>query len=203
MKDTTVEKSLLEHMHIVQEIIQNVELMQEVNEIVEKIVESYKNGGQLFFCGNGGSAADAQHLSTELVSRFYIERKALNAEALTVNTSTITAIANDYNYNRIFARQIEAKAKTGDVLIGITTSGTSKNVIEAFKSAKERKVITIAFTGMNTEIIKKYSDFVVAVPSVLTPRIQEMHILIGHIICESIEKKMFKEDSYDRKNCSK
>ncbi len=188
---TIVEKSLFEHTKLSQELMKDYILHNNIKKAVDVICDSFQVGGQLFFCGNGGSAADAQHLSTELVSKFYIERKALNAEALTVNSSTITAIANDYNYSRIFARQIEAKSKAGDILIGITTSGKSKNVIEAFKIAKEKKVTTIAFCGDNTEIIEKYSDIIIAIPSNDTPRIQEMHITIGHIICECIERRLF------------
>lgn len=195
---TIIEKSLAEHNQLMQEVIKDEELIETIAKVIEEIVNSYKKGGQLLFCGNGGSAADAQHLSTELVSRFYMEREALNAEALTVNTSTLTAIANDYDYNRVFARQVEAKTKKGDILIGITTSGISKNVIEAFKVARERGVIIIAFTGKNSEHIKEYSDYVLSVPSVVTPRIQEMHILIGHIICESVEKSLFEVTSYEK-----
>ena len=150
-----------------------------------------KNGGQLLLCGNGGSAADAQHLATELVSRFYKERKALNAEALTVNTSALTAIANDYDYSRVFARQIEAKGKKGDVLLGITTSGSSENIIEAFRTAKKQKMTTIAFVGNKSEKIKDVADIIISVPSTDTPRIQEIHIMIGHIVCECVEKLMF------------
>lgn len=186
-----IEKSLTEHMQLTQEIMNNSELIDTISKVVERIVTAYKTDRQLFFCGNGGSAADAQHLSTELVSRFYMDRKALNAEALTVNTSTLTAIANDYEYSRVFARQVEAKAKKGDILIGISTSGSSENVIEAFKVAKKKKVITIALIGKKSDAIKEYSDYVISVPSENTPRIQEMHILIGHILCENIEKTLF------------
>lgn len=189
-----VEKSLTEHMQLLQKVMNNEELVETISQIIERVVATYRAGGQLLLCGNGGSAADAQHLSTELVSRFYMERKALNAEALTVNTSTLTAIANDYDYSRIFARQVEAKAKSGDVLLGITTSGSSKNIIEAFKTAKAKEVVTIAFTGEKNEMIKEYSDYLISVPSIITPRIQEMHILIGHIICEGVEEKMFGDD---------
>lgn len=152
----------------------------------------YQNGGHLFLCGNGGSAADAQHLAAELVGRFYLERRALSAEALSTNTSVLTALANDYDYDMIFARQVEAKASEGDVLIGITTSGTSKNIRQAFQKAKQQGVKTILMTGKiseNAEILQD-TDCLLAVPSRDTPRIQEMHILMGHIICELVEREI-------------
>ena len=158
--------------------------------IAEEISSSLQQGGQLLFCGNGGSAADAQHLATELVSRFYCERGALNAEALTVNTSALTAIGNDYSFDRVFARQIEAKGREGDVLIGISTSGESKNIIEAVKYAKSINMKTVVFTGKQNSTLKQLADIAISVPSEDTPRIQEMHILIGHIICEMVEKKI-------------
>ena len=187
-----VDKSMMEHMELLQRVINDSELIDTVSEVTTRIVNAYKAGGQLLLCGNGGSAADAQHLSTELVSRFYIDRKALNAETLTANTSTLTAIANDYDYSRIFARQVEAKARKGDVLIGISTSGSSENIIEAFKMAKEKEVITIALIGERCDALRQYSDYMISVPSANTPRIQEMHILIGHIICENIERILFR-----------
>ena len=155
------------------------------------IVEAMRAGGQLLLCGNGGSAADAQHIATELVSRFYTERPGLNAEALTVNTSSLTAIGNDYSYERIFARQVEAKGKHTDVLIGISTSGCSVNVLEAFGAAKKIGMKTIAFVGKNDLMVRGLADVIIAVPSENTPRIQEMHITVGHIICEYVEKLMF------------
>jgi D-sedoheptulose 7-phosphate isomerase len=159
-------------------------------------VECYRQGGKLLLCGNGGSAADAQHLAAELVSRFYKERRALSAEALSANTSIITAIGNDYAYERIFARGVEAQGRAGDVLIGITTSGKSKNVIEAFKSAQKLGMTTVLFTGMLDEgaEILKYTDELLSVASKDTPRIQEMHILSGHIMCEIIENNILKSE---------
>ncbi len=181
-------QDIMEHKKIVEKIINNYELFNMISMAAEEIIRSLKLGGQLLLCGNGGSAADAQHLATELVSRFYHERKALNAEALTVNNSTLTAIGNDYSFDKVFARQVEAKGSLGDVLIGISTSGESKNVIEAIKVAKEIGMSTIAFTGKGDSTIKKLTDITVSVPSDAVPRIQEMHMLIGHIICELVEK---------------
>lgn len=180
---------LLEHKKIIETIINDCDLQSTVYAVAEEVSQSLKSGGQLLLCGNGGSAADAQHIATEFVSRFYHERKALNAEALTVNTSTLTAVGNDYSYDKIFARQIEAKGRFGDILIGISTSGESKNIIEAFKSAKQVGIKTIAFTGNQHSTMEKLADIAVIVPAKDTPRIQEMHIMIGHIICEIVERK--------------
>ncbi len=143
------------------------------------------------FCGNGGSAADSQHLAAELVSKLCYDRPALNAIALTTDTSALTAIGNDYGYIYSFSRQVEAIAKKGDILIGISTSGRSKNVIEAVKSAKDRGVITIGFLGEEGRDIGLMVDYQINVPSSETPKIQEGHIAIGHIICALIEEKFF------------
>lgn len=181
-----------EHRRILDATIENSEYMDGVGQAVSLINESYKNEGCLFLCGNGGSAADAQHLAAELVGRFYLERRALNAEALTTNTSILTSLANDYDYSKIFARQLEAKAAEGDILLGITTSGASENILQAFRKAREMRVKTILMTGNLTEIspILEYADCILAVPSHSTPRIQEIHILTGHIICEMVEREL-------------
>ncbi len=186
------EKRLAEHQDVIKELLAETAYRSCVEEAVKIIIESYEKKGKLLLCGNGGSAADAQHLAAELVGRFYLERKALSAEALTVNTSILTSLANDYDYNMIFARQLEAKAVAGDVLIGITTSGTSENVMQAFQKAKEMGVKTILMTGNVSDFtpVLKYTDCVLAVPSHNTPRIQEVHILTGHIICEIIEQEL-------------
>ena len=141
--------------------------------------------------GNGGSAADAQHLACELVSKFNFDRKAIPSIALTTNTSILTAISNDYSFEKVFSRQVEGIAEKGDILIGISTSGTSKNVIEALKKGKEKGTINIAFIGNKKDKIKLYSDYLIDIPSNETPRIQEMHIIIGHIICDLVEKSLF------------
>ena len=180
-----------EHLDILNMVMNNTEYVRHIEETVKIITDSYQKGGHLFLCGNGGSAADAQHLAAELVGRFYLERRALSAEALTVNSSILTSLANDYNFNMIFARQLEAKAAEGDVLIGITTSGTSENILEAFRKAKEMCVQTILLTGdiSDSMPVLEYTDCLLSVPSQNTPRIQEIHILTGHIICEMIEKE--------------
>lgn len=191
-EDDIVLKDFFEHKKIIELIINDCDLQKVIYKIAEEISKSLKQGGQLLLCGNGGSAADAQHLATELVSRFYCERIALNAEALTVNTSTLTAVGNDYSFDRVFARQVEAKGRPRDVLIGLSTSGESENVIEAIKSAKQMNMKTVAFTGKKDSTLKNLADWTVAVPVEDTPRIQEMHILIGHIICELVERRFIK-----------
>ena len=181
-----------EHQQILHKLMENKEYIAHIEEAVNIITEGYAKRGQLFLCGNGGSAADAQHLAAELVGKFYLERRPLSAEALTVNTSILTSLANDYDYSSIFARQLEAKAIAGDVLIGITTSGTSENVLQAFQKAKEMQVQTILMTGEIGEFasIIEFTDCLLAVPSRNTARVQEMHILTGHIIGEMIERSL-------------
>lgn len=185
---------LEEHEDIFKKMATNEQLTDTVMNVAEEICTMFGREGQLFLCGNGGSAADAQHIATEFVSRFYKERPAMNAEALTVNTSTLTAIGNDYSYERVFARQLEAKAKQGDMLIAISTSGTSKNVLEALRYAKKQGIKTVLLMG-DHEVpeLKDICDYVVKVPSKITPRIQEAHIFIGHTIAEYVEHKLFGE----------
>jgi len=173
------------------------ECVDAINDVAEIIIKAYNNGKKVLWCGNGGSAADAQHLSCELVSKFYMDRKALRSIALTTNTSIMSAVSNDFSYEDIFKRQVEALADKGDVLIGITTSGTSKNVINALKYANEKGVITIAFTGGFINEIKNCSDYLISVPSNSTPNIQESHIMIGHIICYLVEKTLFGDKSWE------
>ena len=159
------------------------------------IVDAYRQGKKVVWFGNGGSAADAQHLACELVSRFYLARKALASIALTTNTSELTAIANDYDFDQIFARQVEALVNQGDIVIGISTSGNSPNVIEGLKKAKRLGAVTVAFTGAGGGKLKGNVDFLLDVPSKITPHIQESHIMIGHIICCLVEKELFGDKS--------
>lgn len=183
---------LEEHAGIFKKMASDQDLMEDVMQIAEDICKMMKRQGQLFLCGNGGSAADAQHIATEFVSRFFKERPGLNAEALTVNTSTLTAIGNDYSFERVFVRQLEAKAKEGDILIGISTSGKSKNVLEALRYARKNGIRTVMLMGdyVNLEL-EDICDYVIKVPSQITPRIQEAHIFIGHTIAEYVEYKLF------------
>jgi len=160
-------------------------------EVAEKIIEAIKSGSKVLLFGNGGSAADAQHIAAELVGRYYLERPALPAQALTVNTSTLTAIGNDYTYDQIFARQIEAFGQAGDVAIGISTSGSSRNVIEALRAAKRKEMVTVGMTGESGGQLKAEVDYCICVPSADTPRIQEAHILVGHILSELVEQAIF------------
>lgn len=186
---------LEEHEDIFKKMASDRELMDMVMGIAEEILVLLRRQGQVFLCGNGGSAADAQHIATEFISRFYRERPAMNAEALTVNTSTLTAIGNDYSYERVFSRQLEAKARPGDLLIGISTSGRSKNVLEALRYAKRQGIKTVMLMGGHqVPELEELCDYIVKVPSKVTPRVQEAHIFIGHAIAEYVEYKMFGEE---------
>ena len=171
-----------------QKLIRNVALA------AEKIAECHRSGGKLILLGNGGSAADAQHIACELVGRFLLERRALEAVALSTDTSILTCLGNDYGYDRIFERQIEACAKPGDVVVGISTSGNSPNVIRAMKRAKKVGCTTIGMTGRGGGKLKGMVDVLLNVPSEETPRIQESHILMGHIICELVERDVLEKD---------
>lgn len=157
----------------------------------EVIASAFKNDRRLYCCGNGGSAADAQHIAAEFTGRFYIDRKPLPAEALHVNTSFLTAVANDYSYDQIYERAIQAHGREGDILIGISTSGNSKNVVLAQKEAQRRGMIVISLTGQSGGMMKESSNFLFNVPSTDTPRIQESHIMLGHILCQLVEESLF------------
>jgi D-sedoheptulose 7-phosphate isomerase len=172
-------------------ISEDNDIINKIQKFAESIIETYKNGGKLFIAGNGGSAADSQHITAELVSRFYKERKALPAESLNVNTSNLTAIANDYDFSEVFSRQLEANAKEGDIFLGISTSGNSKNIVKALKKSKDMNIATLGFTGKGGGEMAGLCDNIIMVPSSNTPRIQEYHITIGHIICELIESSLF------------
>ena len=172
-------------------ILQDDKLMQTVKDCVYILVSAFKNGNKVLFCGNGGSAADAQHLAAELSGRFYTDRDALPAEALHCNTSYITAIGNDYGYDVIYSRLVKGIGIKGDVLVGLSTSGNSQNILNAFEIAKEKGIITIAFTGESGGKLKKFADHLINVPSDDTPRIQESHIMLGHIICQLTEEQYF------------
>jgi D-sedoheptulose 7-phosphate isomerase len=174
-----------------QQVWGNETLLQTVEAITEVITKAFQQGNKVLFCGNGGSAADAQHLAAEFSGRFYIDRDALPAEALHANTSYLTAVANDYSYDVIYSRLIKGLGNKGDVLVGLSTSGNSKNIVLAFEQAKSNGMITVGFTGAGGGKMKDLSDYLVNVPSTDTPRIQEAHILLGHIICQLVEEKYF------------
>jgi D-sedoheptulose 7-phosphate isomerase len=169
----------------------DIHLIAQIDTVVKVITTAFQNGNSVYFAGNGGSAADAQHLAAEFSGRFYKDRKALPSEALHCNTSYLTAVANDYSYEVIYARLIEGITKPGDVLVGISTSGNSGNIVKAFEMAKTKQVVTIGFTGEKGGKMKEISDYLINVPSNDTPRIQESHILVGHIICELVESNIF------------
>lgn len=169
----------------------SAELMNTMQGITENVVQTYKSGGKVLWCGNGGSAADAQHLAAELSGRFYYDRPPLFSEALHVNTSYTTAVANDYSYDVIYSRLVEAMGRKGDVLIGLSTSGNSKNVVNAIKKANEMGLITVGFTGESGGEMKSICKHIIRIPSNDTPRIQECHMNLGHSICELVEMQLF------------
>jgi D-sedoheptulose 7-phosphate isomerase len=173
------------------EVLQNEVILKTVADCIDLISTAFANGNKVLFCGNGGSAADAQHLAAEFSGRFYTDRDALPSEALHCNTSYITAVANDYSYDVIYSRIVKGIGKKGDVLVGLSTSGNSKNIMNAFETAREKGMITIGFTGATGGKMKPLSDHLINVPSTDTPRIQESHILLGHIICQLVEEKLY------------
>lgn len=166
-------------------------LRKKIAEAAEKITEVFRAGGRVYFAGNGGSAADAQHLAAEFTGRYYKDREPLPAEALHVNTSFLTAVANDYSYNEVYQRLIKAQGRTGDVLVGLSTSGNSANIVLAQEEAKKRGIYVISLTGETGGIMKDTADILLNIPSKNTPRIQESHILVGHIICQIVEENLF------------
>lgn len=187
----SIENIIQESINVKELILANKDLINRIKSAAQSCVESLQDGGKVHFCGNGGSAADAQHLAAELSGRFYYDRKPLNAEALHVNTSYLTAVANDYSFNMIYSRMIEASAKQGDVLVAISTSGNSENIVKAIETAKQKKILVVGMTGETGGKMATLCDILINVPSSCTPRIQEAHIMIGHIICEIIESTIF------------
>ncbi len=172
-------------------IYENEELINKIQEVALLCVELYKGTNKTILAGNGGSAADAQHIAAELVGRYGFDRPSIPSLALTTDTSNLTAIGNDYGYDKVFSRQLEGMGQDGDLFIGISTSGNSVNIINAFKSAKEKNITTVALVGRDGGEMAKIADISLIVPSDSTPRIQESHILIGHILCDIIEKELF------------
>lgn len=187
MIEETIQKSIA----VKQAILKSRHLIETLEEVSRIVTGTFKKDGKVLFCGNGGSAADAQHLAAEFSGRFYYDRPPLFAEALHVNTSYLTAVANDYSYNEVFSRLVKAKGRKGDVLIALSTSGNSGNIVKAIETAKEAGMITIGFTGETGGKMKGICDHLLNVPSTDTPRIQEGHILLGHILCEIVEKNIF------------
>ncbi len=194
MKKINIQSIIEKSIATKQQIITNKVLIDTLQKVSDTIVACYKNGGKVLFCGNGGSAADAQHLAAELSGRFYFDRPPLEAEALHVNSSYVTAVANDYSYNNIYSRYVSGVGKAGDVIIGLSTSGNSENIVRALKVAKNKNMVTIGMTGKSGGAMKGLSDYLLNVPSTDTPRIQESHIMLGHIFCEIVEEQLFGND---------
>ena len=186
-----ISKIIRSSISIKEKLSEDVENINKIAQVTDLLVDAFENGNKVLFCGNGGSAADAQHLAAEFSGRFYKDRKALPSEALHCNTSFLTAVANDYGYEKIYSRIVQGVGKSGDVLIGISTSGNSENIINAFSTAKEIGITTISLTGKHGGRMKLLSNVNINVDSDDTPRIQESHILIGHIICELVEERLF------------
>lgn len=174
-----------------QQVLLDETLLHSVSKAVDEIVKAFQNGNRVYFCGNGGSAADAQHLAAEFSGRFYTDRKALPAEALHTNSSYLTAVANDYGYDAVYSRMIDGIGQKGDVVVGLSTSGNSPNIVNAFEKAREKNMVTIAFTGITGGQLRSLSDCLINIPSADTPRIQESHIMLGHIICQLVEERIF------------
>ena len=187
----TIIRSIEESIITKQNILRNIDMLERIQAVADVMVKALREGKRILWCGNGGSAADAQHLAAELSGRFYYDRPPLNSEAMHCNTSYLTAVANDYGYDLIYSRMIDGACKPGDVLVGISTSGNSTNICNAFRKAKDLGVITVAMTGETGGKMKELADYLLNVPSTDTPRIQESHIMLGHIICEIVEATIF------------
>lgn len=176
-----------------QRLLNDKALCDKIKQVAELCLDVYRQGNKVMLAGNGGSAADAQHIAAEFVNQLCYDRPALSSIALTTDSSIFTAIGNDRGYNKIFSRQIEANGKEGDIFIGISTSGNSANILEALKACKQHKIISVGWTGENGGKMKEECDYCLCVPSTETPRIQESHILIGHIICGIVEDTLFSD----------
>lgn len=187
-----IKQAIQQSIAVKEQILNDPWMIQTIGEIARVCSEALCDGNKIMFCGNGGSAADAQHLAAELSGRFYFDRLPLAAEALTVNTSFLTAVSNDYSFDEVYSRLVKGSGNEGDVLIGLSTSGNSTNVLRAFEEAHKKSIVTVGLTGRSGGKLAGLSDFIVRVPSDDTPRIQESHIMIGHIICELIENSLFK-----------
>jgi D-sedoheptulose 7-phosphate isomerase len=186
-----ISEAIQESIEIKQRILSDPHLIEEIRDVANTCLEAFCNGNKVFFCGNGGSAADAQHLAAEFSGKFYLDRPPLPSEALHVNTSYLTAVANDYSFDEVYSRLLKGNGKEGDVLVALSTSGSSKNIIRALETAQDAGMITVGLTGETGGRMRALCDFLINVPSTDTPRIQECHILIGHIICEIVESNLF------------
>lgn len=190
-----IESEIKKTSHVLDIIVSDQDFIKNIENIVASIVKSFKAGGKVFLAGNGGSAADAQHIAGEFVSRFMFDRPGLPAIALTTDTSVLTAVGNDYGYEHVFSRQIDALANKGDVFFGYSTSGQSKNILNALQHAKNKELICIGLAGSKGAVMKEFCDYIVEIPSSETPHIQEGHLVVGHIICGLVESIIFKKES--------
>jgi D-sedoheptulose 7-phosphate isomerase len=186
-----ITEAIGESIEVKKRILEDPELIRNIQDVANTCMETFCNGNRVYFCGNGGSAADAQHLAAEFSGRYLYDRGPLPSEALHVNTSYLTAVANDYSFDEVYSRMLKGVGQEGDVLVAISTSGNSKNIIRALETAHEKGMITVGMTGRTGGSMKKLCDFLINVPSDETPRIQESHIMIGHIICELVEAGIF------------
>src|SRR3989344_2961555 len=190
-KKTLIQSAIKNTINVKNKILEDGNLLKVIEKVSEEIVNGFKNDKKLLLCGNGGSAADAQHIAAEFSGRYYIDREPLFAEALHTNTSFLTAVANDYSYDEVFSRMVKAMGRAGDILIGISTSGNSQNIIKALEAASNINMITVGLTGEGGGKMKGICKYNIEIPSKDTPRIQESHILVGHIIAEIVEKEIF------------
>lgn len=192
MSNTNIIKAnLADSVKLKSTVLEDQNLLDLIAKLADVMVSCFKNRGKVLWCGNGGSAADAQHIAAELSGRYYYDREPLNSEALHVNTSYLTAVANDYSYNEIYARYVRAVGEEKDVLVGLSTSGNSANVVRAFEDANKLGLTTIAFTGESGGKLSEIANYTIKIPSNDTPRIQECHLLIGHALCQIIETEIF------------
>ncbi len=186
-----IKESILQSIETKQKILNDPYLLETIRDVADICRDTFCEGNKVLFCGNGGSAADAQHLAAEFSGRFYYDRQPLPSEALHVNTSFLTAVANDYSFDEVYARMLRGIGHSGDVLIALSTSGNSKNIIRALEMAREIGIITVGLTGETGGEMREWCDFLINIPSKDTPRIQECHIMIGHILCELVESAIF------------
>ena len=191
MKQDLIRRNISDSIAVKQELLQNNDIMVDIIKVADLIVEAFNKGNKLLLCGNGGSAADAQHLAAEFSGKYYLNRPPLHAEALHTDTSFMTAVSNDFSFDEVYARLIQGIGKQGDILIGMSTSGNSKNVINALEEAKKKNIITIGISGKANGNMKSYCDYLINIPSDDTPRIQECHLMLGHAICELVENELF------------
>lgn len=186
-----IQQAIQSGIKVKQDILNDPALLERIQNVADAMSDALNEGHKVLFCGNGGSAADAQHLAAELSGKFYFDRDPLPSEALHCNTSYLTAVANDYGYDEVYARMIKGSGLTGDVLVGLSTSGNSKNILKAFEIARSKGLVTVALTGTTGGLMNGVADFLLNIPSVDTARIQECHIMIGHILCQLVEERLF------------